>query len=341
VLAELRGGTKGVRAFNKRNLADLAKIKLDSLRKEDLSGATLSSLSAVGFGFVECNLDGASLKKAKLRSTNLRKSTLRSADLSECDLRGADLTGCDLSGATAAKVKLSTAQLDQANFADAELSGADLSGASLKGAQLEKAKLTRARWRGNAFDEQTTFPAKFKIPDHFQFVGKGDDPRIAAEAPVEDVQDFEAFMKKLEASVDRSRLQKSLKMLKADRFQLFSDVSDEAIVGVVKSQTDKDLVYSCRLTSGGEFCCCTQNLNPCGGLRGALCKHLLVLLIGLTKGGALSPQSAATWARASGRRKPVLDKDPMAETLLKYKGAEAGDVDWRPTETVPEDYYAF
>jgi hypothetical protein len=30
----------------------------------------------------------------------------------------------------------------------------------------------------------------------------------------------------------------------------------------------------------------------------------------------------------------------MSEALLKYMGAEAGEVDWRPMETIPEDYYA-
>ena len=30
----------------------------------------------------------------------------------------------------------------------------------------------------------------------------------------------------------------------------------------------------------------------------------------------------------------------MAATFLKYKGAEAGEIDWRPTESVPEDFYA-
>jgi hypothetical protein len=31
----------------------------------------------------------------------------------------------------------------------------------------------------------------------------------------------------------------------------------------------------------------------------------------------------------------------MSATFIRYKGAEAGEVDWRPTETIPEDYYAF
>ena len=78
-------------------------------------------------------------------------------------------------------------------------------------------------------------------------------------------------------------------MLKAERFQLFAEVTDDRVVGEVKSQSSKDLVYSCRLASDGRFGCCTQNLNVCGGLRGALCKHLLVLIVGLAKADQLDP----------------------------------------------------
>ena len=74
------------------------------------------------------------------------------------------------------------------------------------------------------------------------------------------------------------------------KVQLFADVKDDALVGIVKSQSNRDLVYSCRLDQDGSFACCTQNLRPCGGLRGALCKHLLVLIVGLTRAGQLDPQ---------------------------------------------------
>jgi hypothetical protein len=30
----------------------------------------------------------------------------------------------------------------------------------------------------------------------------------------------------------------------------------------------------------------------------------------------------------------------IAGSFLKYQGAQAGEIDWRPTETVPEDFYA-
>jgi hypothetical protein len=52
------------------------------------------------------------------------------------------------------------------------------------------------------------------------------------------------FIKKLTASTDASRMSKLTKMLRARRFPLFSSVTGEHVTGVVKSQTDADLVYA-------------------------------------------------------------------------------------------------
>jgi hypothetical protein len=90
----------------------------------------------------------------------------------------------------------------------------------------------------------------------------------------------------------------------------------------------------------GGFACCSQDLALCLGLRGALCKHLLVLLVGLVKAGEVDVATVQAWVRASHDHKPKLDAEGMAEILLRYKAAEAGEIDWRPTETIPEDYYA-
>jgi hypothetical protein len=152
--------------------------------------------------------------------------------------------------------------------------------------------------------------------------------------------DFATLMERLPQTVSGASLSKALQMLKADRFQLYAEVKVNFLVGVVKSQSDANLVYSCRLGADGTFGCCTQNLRPCGGLHGRLCKHLLVLLVGLAKAEQLDPATAEQWAQASRTQRPVLDKDAMSETFLRYKGAEAGEIDWRPTETIPEDYYA-
>jgi hypothetical protein len=67
---------------------------------------------------------------------------------------------------------------------------------------------------------------------------------------------------------------------------------------------------------------------------------LLVLIIGLVKAGELDPSTIDGWVAKTRSTKPELDKEVMGEIFIRYKGAEAGEVDWRPTETVPEDYYA-
>ncbi len=153
------------------------------------------------------------------------------------------------------------------------------------------------------------------------------------------VTDLASFLKALEVRAEKAKIDKATKMLKAERFQLFNDITDSHMSGVVKSQTDPDLVYACRLESDGHYACCTQNLNICGGLRGSVCKHLLVLIIGLTKAGALDPAMLDGWLSKTHKIKPELNKETMGEIFIRYKGAEAGEVDWRPTETVPEDYY--
>jgi hypothetical protein len=152
--------------------------------------------------------------------------------------------------------------------------------------------------------------------------------------------DLPGLIKGLTASTDAARMAKVTQMLRAERFQLFSAVNDERLTGVVKSQTDASLVYACRLARDGGYFCCTQHLMPCGGLRGALCKHILVLVIGTAQSGALDAAAANAWASASRTARPVLDKDAAATTLARYQRADAGEVDWRPTETLPADYDA-
>ncbi|MCY1072960.1 hypothetical protein [Archangium lansingense] len=149
------------------------------------------------------------------------------------------------------------------------------------------------------------------------------------------------FVEQLRKQTDSARVQKATSMLQSDRFQLFDEVTDEHVTGVVKSQTDYSLFYACKIDKHGNFMCCTQNLNRCGGLGGNKpCKHMLVLMIGLVQGGKIDATRLSEWTKALKGKKPVIDKDAMSATFVKYKGAEAGEIEWRPTETTPEDYYA-
>ncbi|QEG32165.1 Secreted effector protein pipB2 [Gemmata obscuriglobus] len=341
MLTDLRGGKAGVARFNART--DKEREALGSLRDTDLSneklaGARLNNLDLRGAKFdgamlSEASFSGSQIQGASFADVPARKANFASARAADAVFRGAILANANLRAATFLRTNFQNVDLTGADFAFSDLRGADFTGATLKNASFSQAK----------FDADTKFPKGLTAPEGANWVGEGPHPGKVVPAvalAVAGSLDFDTFLKELPRKVDPSRIEKAADMLKAERFQLFADVTDTHLVGVVKSQSYSDLVYSCRLASDGTFCCGTQNLNVCGGLKGALCKHLLVLVVGLAKSGKLDPAAADNWVTASKAHKPTLNKDALSETFLKYKGAEAGEIDWRPTETVPEDFYA-
>lgn len=334
----------GIEEWNQWSFTDIK--ELGPFRNFDLSNKKLDNLDLRSQHFEDCDFTNSSLRAANLDFGTYRKLNFTKANLTNSDTTRSDFEDCDFTSALLKDVTFNSVQLRGSKFDKADLSKTRFISADLRGASLVNAKKLSTEpedWEGSKYNETTKFPAKFTVPANVKWVGKGSDPRaeeamkqIKSSGPI----DLEQFMELLNTSVDKDRLKKAVSMLKAERFRLFAEAGAEQLVGVVKSQSDADLVYSCRLANDGSFSCCTQNLNVCGGLRGALCKHLLVLIIGMTKGGELDPTAVNQWIQASKFQKPVLDKEAMSATLLKYKGAEAGDIDWRPMETIPEDFYA-
>jgi hypothetical protein len=157
--------------------------------------------------------------------------------------------------------------------------------------------------------------------------------------------DWDDFREKVETVADHTKLDKAWAMLRKDKFRLYAEVHADFVCGVVRAQSTDTRVYACRLASDGKYSCCTQNLIQCVVSRGSPCKHLLVLVVGLVRAGQLNSATALDWLRKSRRQgltkdgcKP--DKDVVTATFLKYKHMEAGEIDWRPMETIPEDFYS-
>ena len=331
----------GIQKWNASHVL-LRQLKVN-LNKLDLSGRDLKGIRIYVLDAKQVNLQGAILDQADMHGCNFTQANLAGASCKSVHFRAAPMASADLSGADFTKARLRGVNLKKANctggnFTEADFTGSDLCGADFTNAILDQALCTDAK-----FDETTKFPKGFKPTLDMKWQGAGPSPALAVEVAklkAKKPLDIDAFMKRLEGGVEGAKLAKALSMLKADRFKLYAQVTDDHLVGIVKSQGDPNLVYSCKLVANGVYGCCTQNLNICGGLRGSLCKHLLVLIVGLTKAGDLDPNAIDTWVLSSKGQKPVLDKDAMSETFLRYKGAEAGEVDWRPTETIPEDYYA-
>ncbi|MFG3698029.1 hypothetical protein ACGF5C_08925 [Micromonospora sp. NPDC047620] len=59
----------------------------------------------------------------------------------------------------------------------------------------------------------------------------------------------------------------------------FVELADGRLQGVVSSGSDVERVYVSSIAAGTHaYHCSTNNNRPCGGLRGALCKHLHALV---------------------------------------------------------------
>jgi len=340
MLAELTGGASGVAKWNKRS--EKERSKLGKLRKHDFSNAKLVDVCLAQQDLEGCCFDGANLTNANFDSSQLKAASFKQANLSGANLALCKCADVSFEDAALLNCNLSVTSFRRCNFQGADLTGSDFAFSDLCGADFSAATLNDVKFMQTKFDEKTKFPPSFIPPDGLDWKGAGVRPGSAAPPPPQKTGslEFDAFLQLLNSKVEQARMQKAGAMLKAERFQLFAEVKDDSLVGIVKSQSSNERVYSCRLALDGAFGCCTQNLRPCGGLRGALCKHLLVLIVGLAKAGQIDSATVDHWIDLSRSKKPAIEEEAMSATFLRYKGAEAGEIDWRPTETIPEDFYA-
>jgi hypothetical protein len=151
--------------------------------------------------------------------------------------------------------------------------------------------------------------------------------------------DFLGFVVRLRGIVNVGKADRAIQMLKKESFKIYADVQGDSVSGIIKSQSAPHKYYASWLRNDGTYGCYDNELEQCMGLQGETCKHILVLLMGLSCNGNLEPGTALNWVTTCHRKPPIEDEDPSAQMLLRYKAVEAGEIDWRPTETVPEDYY--
>jgi hypothetical protein len=154
------------------------------------------------------------------------------------------------------------------------------------------------------------------------------------------------FVTKLKNSIrDESippRISKAIKMFKKESNLLYIDKTDDSLKAVIKSQTHPDkLEYAISLNSNGNFFCGTQNLFPCGGLRGKICKHIILALIATIKSNQGSVDEMIRWVDNTKSIKPKFMKPQATAIFVKYQNAIDGIIEWRPVEILPEDFMAF
>jgi len=339
---DLTGGEEGIKRWNSGPRSYSQSISWEA---SQLSGAMLRNAQLSGLALGNCVFDKCEMEGADLHFSNISNATFIGARLERATLTGMRASGANFTGAYLMKADFEHSDLRICNFSNADLTAANLKQCNIAGVDFTlPASIEDAQFEMSTYDETTLLPEVFPQWCKLVWKGAGPDPykqSVKQRAANITISEFDDLIHQLQISFDKNRLSKVFKMLKAERFQLFSEPAQDSVVGVVKSQTDADLVYACKLTVDGAYMCCTQNLKPCGGLRGALCKHILVLVIGLARAGKLDLTSALRWVLSSTVEMPALKKEIATDVFLKYKGWQAGEIDWRPTETIPEDYYAF
>ena len=333
--AALRTGQEGVARWNARpaTARQLTRLGHGDYAGCDLAGIDFSGQSVLKFKASGADLTGATLSGGTFIEGDFRDANLSSARMSKFCGRDADFTGANLAG-----VDLTNGRLARAKCAGADLSRADLTGADVVGADFTGATLTGATLDDIVCDTTTKWPEGFTPPAKPSRSGLAanlGDPSGAV--------NVDGLLARLHQSINANRMFRTMDMLRTGRNQVFAEVEDTRVYGVVRSQREPDLVYSCVLVEDGTYSCCTPNLMACMGLRGEACKHLLVLVIGLARAGKLDAAVADRWLSAARGKEHVWSQallDRLGDTLLKFKGADAGEIDWRPTETIPEDFYS-
>ena len=105
----------------------------------------------------------------------------------------------------------------------------------------------------------------------------------SAQQTSDETMSFAGFVSNVYGSANEKKVQRALKMLQKEKFQLYSKVTLERVAGVVSSQTSEGSIYSPWIDQTGKYGCSDPDLSDCMGLQGSVCKHLLVLLLGLVK----------------------------------------------------------
>lgn len=167
---------------------------------------------------------------------------------------------------------------------------------------------------------------------------------IATNSNISQQLDFPSLIAHLRTMgnvVDPKKIDRAISMLQKEAFELYTDVTADKVAGIVKSQTSARGYYAPWIAQDGQYACYDAGMSGCMGQQGGVCKHVLVLLLGLARNGSIELQQTIDWLTQARARKPSSNENESATMLLRYKGVETGEVDWRPTETVPEDFYLF
>src|SRR5262249_2042842 len=134
-------------------------------------------------------------------------------------------------------------------FLGADLSGANLTAADVSGAGFFGANLTGTTLAKLVFDQNTIWPLGFEVPEGARWTPGTPDPRFDGVGEEAVAANVDGLLARLHKNINANRMTRTMEMLKGGTNQLFAEIEENSVRGVVRSQREPDLVYSCVLHS--------------------------------------------------------------------------------------------
>nr|MDO8119379.1 hypothetical protein [Candidatus Sigynarchaeota archaeon] len=138
---------------------------------------------------------------------------------------------------------------------------------------------------------------------------------------------------------NRRKIARAFKMIANEKNVMVVHREWEKIMGVVRSQrTPTKVQYATQLDSDGNYWCYSNDIEPCKGMDGTICKHILLTLIGVVKEDLIPMEEIRGWLKKAVFKKPGDDVERARWIFDNYQLLKVENVEWRPIELMPEDF---
>ncbi|MEX2715377.1 MAG: hypothetical protein Q6370_003640 [Candidatus Sigynarchaeota archaeon] len=152
---------------------------------------------------------------------------------------------------------------------------------------------------------------------------------------------FDLVDKKGDGGKTFRKIQRALTMLAGQRNLLMIKIEKDKIVSVVKSQTTDGIEYATCISETGDYFCCPQDLEFCLGMKGYLCKHIILSLAAACKTDDKLKDALKKWVQNAQGKHPIIKEDIATSLFVESKLPKDARIGWREIEILPEDMMAF
>ncbi len=155
---------------------------------------------------------------------------------------------------------------------------------------------------------------------------------IKTRANAPSLASYESFTRYVSRTFDPQRIVAALESFHKEPIEISYRLKDGELSAVFVPDSKKKRTYLCTWKPRSVYHCCTNSLANCGGLRGAPCKHLLMIIIALAKYKNLAAELDEL-LEGFKKQKPTPDRDLAADLFSFHeKGRGCKKLTTKPSD---------